>query len=64
MRGSECGVTSRMASQFTIVTASWLAASSESTTTSASSSRPAPAVCALATRPAAKPPVSTPIAPR
>ena len=65
IRGSGCGVTISVASQFTIVTASWLVANRQSTTTGASS---LPSrfrrQCALATRPAVATPVIAAIAPR
>ena len=64
IRGSACGVTSNVASQFTSVTANWLVASRESTMTERQNFTVHSGGMAFAARPAVEAPVMTAIAPR
>ena len=64
MRGSGCGRTNKVASQFTRVSANWLVDSSASMPISTSNSSGTSWACASATRPALKSSVSSAIVPR
>ncbi len=64
MRSIECGVTSNVASQFTIPTASWLAARARRIPSATSTSSATPSLRAFARSIAARPAVITAIDPR
>jgi hypothetical protein len=64
IRGNGRGVTINVASQFTIVTASWLVTKRKSTMSGASRAQPIPGATVLATRAAVAMPVIAAIDPR